>query len=49
MIECRIEKAKLLLLQEKLSIAEIALEVGFSNQSHFKRLVDVGVNKPTIY
>ncbi|MBE9064600.1 AraC family transcriptional regulator [cf. Phormidesmis sp. LEGE 11477] len=43
LIKCRIERAKILLRQRKLSIADIALEVGFSNQSHFakhfKRLV----------
>lgn len=43
LIKCRIEKSKILLQQEKLSITDIALEVGFSNQSHFtkhfKRLI----------
>ena len=43
LIRCRIDRAKILLRQGKLSIADIALEVGFSNQSHFtkhfKRLV----------
>ena len=37
LIKCRIEKAKVLLRQEKLSITDIALEVGFSNQSHFTK------------
>ena len=49
LIKCRIERAKALLLQEKLSIADVALEVGFSNQSHltkhFKRLVGVTPKK----
>lgn len=44
-IRCRIEKAKYLLQQGKLSIAEIATLVGFVDQSHlhryFKRLVGV--------
>lgn len=43
LIKCRIERAKVLLRQRKLSITDIALEVGFSNQSHFtkhfKRLI----------
>ena len=50
LIKCRIEKSKILLKQEKLSITDIALEVGFSNQSHFtkhfKRLVGV---TPKVY
>ena len=44
-IRCRIERAKDLLQQGKLSIAEIANQVGFVDQSHlhrhFKRLVGV--------
>jgi len=44
-INCRIEKAKELLKQGKLSIAEIAKEVGFVDQSHlhryFKRKVGI--------
>ena len=44
-IRCRIERAKNLLQQNKLSIAEIAKEVGFVDQSHlhrhFKRLVGI--------
>ena len=44
-IRCRIDRAKDLLKQGKLSIAEIAKEVGFVDQSHlhrhFKRLVGV--------
>ncbi|MCJ8282358.1 MAG: AraC family transcriptional regulator [Rivularia sp. ALOHA_DT_140] len=36
-INCRIERAKNLLKQGKLSIAEIAKEVGFVDQSHFHR------------
>lgn len=35
---CRIEKAKQLLQQTELPIIEIALEVGFQNQSHFTRV-----------
>lgn len=38
LLQQRIERAKQLLLQRQLSIAEVALEVGFSNQSHFTRL-----------
>lgn len=42
-IRCRIERAKELLLQEKISICEIAQIVGFANQSHlnhhFKKMV----------
>ncbi len=49
LIKCRIERAKVLLGQRKLSPADIALEVGFSNQSHFtkhfKRLVGVTPKK----
>jgi AraC family transcriptional regulator len=33
----RVERAKELLLDDKLSIAEIALETGFSDQSHLAR------------
>lgn len=44
-IRCRVDRAKNLLKQGKLSIAEIATEVGFVDQSHlhrhFKRLVGV--------
>ena len=36
-INCRIERAKELLKQGKLSIAEIAKEVGFVDQSHLNR------------
>jgi AraC family transcriptional regulator len=35
LLQQRIERAKQLLLQDELSIAEVALEVGFANQSHF--------------
>ena len=49
LITCRVDRAKVLLLQRKLSIGDIALEVGFSNQSnftkHFKRLVGVTPQK----
>ena len=44
-IKCRIERAKILLSQGKLQICEIALQVGFADQSqftrHFKRLTGV--------
>lgn len=44
-IQQRVERAKLLLSKTDLAIADIALEVGFSNQSHltrhFKRLTGV--------
>jgi AraC family transcriptional regulator len=44
-LQCRIEQAKYLLEHSKLSIAEIALQTGFSDQSHLtrwcKRLVGV--------
>ena len=44
-ISCRIERAKYLIRQNKLSLAEIATQVGFVDQSHlhrhFKRLVGV--------
>lgn len=49
-VQCRVERAKQLLLQGKMAIADIAVEVGFANQSHlnrhFKRLV--GVTPKTI-
>jgi len=44
-IHCRIERAKILLLQSQLKISEIASQVGFADQSqftrHFKRLLGV--------
>lgn len=44
-VKCRVERGKELLLQKKFTIAEVALEVGFSNQGHFtqnfKRLIGV--------
>lgn len=44
-LQCRIEKARYLLQHSKLSIAEIAIRVGFCDQSHltryFKRAVGV--------
>lgn len=44
-IQCRVERAKQLLLQGELTIAEVAYSVGFANQSHlnrhFKRLFGV--------
>jgi AraC family transcriptional regulator len=33
----RIERARLLLLQDRMSVAEVALEVGFAHQSHMAR------------
>ncbi|MBE9004407.1 helix-turn-helix transcriptional regulator [Fortiea sp. LEGE XX443] len=43
LIQQRIERAKILLKNRKLSIAEVALECGFTDQSHltkhFKRIV----------
>jgi len=36
--KCRIEKAKQLLVKTDIAIAEIALQVGFQNQSHFTRV-----------
>jgi len=45
LIKCRIDRAKELLLQGHKSIADVALQVGFTSQSHFtrhfKRLVGV--------
>ncbi|MBW4634560.1 MAG: AraC family transcriptional regulator [Iphinoe sp. HA4291-MV1] len=44
-MHCRIERAKILLLQSQLKISEIASQVGFADQSqftrHFKRLLGV--------
>ncbi len=44
-IQCKIERAKQFLLQGELTIAEVALHLGFSHQSHlsrhFKRLVGI--------
>jgi AraC family transcriptional regulator len=44
-IQQRVEQAKLMLLKTDLAIADIALQVGFSSQSHltqqFKRLTGV--------
>ncbi len=46
--ECRVQQAKLLLANRKLGLADIALEVGFSSQSHltttFKKVVGVTPN-----
>ncbi|MGD2180865.1 helix-turn-helix domain-containing protein [Lusitaniella coriacea] len=36
-LQCRIEKAKCLIQQKKLTIAEIAANLGFCDQSHFGR------------
>jgi AraC family transcriptional regulator len=45
LIRKRVERAKRLLLQEKLKIADVALECGFANQGHlsyhFKRLLNI--------
>ena len=44
-LKCRVERAKRLLIQKRLSIADVALTVGFSSQSHmtqhFKKQVGV--------
>ena len=44
-LKCRVERAKMLLLQRQLTIADIAFAVGFASQSHltqhFKRFVGV--------
>ncbi len=44
-IQQRVERAKLMLLKTDLTIADIALQVGFSSQSHltqqFKRLTGI--------
>lgn len=49
-IRCRIDRAKQLLLEKKLSLAEIAYAVGFASQGHlnyhFKRIVGV---TPTVF
>jgi AraC family transcriptional regulator len=37
LIQCRIERAKQLLKQKKIAIANIATQVGFVDQSHFTR------------
>ena len=37
LIRCRLDRAKAMLLQNELSIAEIAQRVGFSDQSHLSR------------
>ena len=37
-IDCRIERAKMLLAQRKLSITEICYQVGFQSRSHFSAL-----------
>lgn len=48
-IRLRVERAKKLLLQEKLTIADIAYSLGFAHQSHFnrhfKRLVGITPKK----
>ncbi|MBD2775694.1 helix-turn-helix domain-containing protein [Iningainema tapete] len=48
-IRCRVQRAQELLLQGELSIAQVAYQVGFANQSHlnlhFKRLVGVTPKK----
>jgi AraC-like DNA-binding protein len=47
-LQCRIERAKVLLRESSLSIAEIAYEVGFGNQSHmttvFRKTLQVTPN-----
>ncbi len=49
-LSTRIERAKALLLQGKLSVAEVALQVGFFDQSHFTRYFKriVGVTPQTL-
>jgi len=49
-LHTRIERAKSLLLQGKLSIAEVAMRVGFFDQSHFTRYFKriVGVTPQTL-
>ncbi len=49
-LHTRIERAKSLLLQGKLSVAEVALQVGFFDQSHFTRYFKrvVGVTPQTL-
>ncbi|MBW4599951.1 MAG: AraC family transcriptional regulator [Calothrix sp. FI2-JRJ7] len=37
-MQCRIDKAKQLLRQTHLTLVEVALQVGFQNQSHFTRV-----------
>jgi AraC family transcriptional regulator len=37
LIRCRVERAKALLLQNKLTVVEIAQRVGFADQSHLNR------------
>ena len=37
LIRCRIDRAQVLLKERKLSISDVAFEVGFSNQSHFTK------------
>ena len=38
LVQCRIERAKILLAKTQLSITEIAFQVGYTNQSHFSTL-----------
>ncbi|MBN1377902.1 MAG: helix-turn-helix transcriptional regulator [Gammaproteobacteria bacterium] len=38
LIKCRIEKAKQLLKDTNMNIAQITLEIGYENQSHFTKL-----------
>ncbi len=48
-IQCRIDRAKKLLSQKHKNIADVALQVGFTNQSHFskhfKRIVGITPKK----
>ena len=50
-IRCRVDRAKKLLKQGKLSIADIATQVGFVDQSHFHRYFKrlVGVTPKTFF
>jgi AraC family transcriptional regulator len=46
MIRLRVEEAKRLLKERKLSIAEISLHLGFANQSHFTRTFSRNTGTP---
>jgi AraC family transcriptional regulator len=36
-IQCRVERAKMLMMRDQLSLSDIAHETGFSHQSHMSR------------
>lgn len=49
-MQCRIEKAKVLLKQGQLTLVEVSLQVGFQNQSHFTRVFKQHTNvTPKVY